>query len=196
MRVITENNEDALSRIDTSMNISASIHISNLPNSNPAELYNFRDSYKEELLKWVQKAVGYLFFFILLQLSNSLIIPIYISILPLFLLDFKVLLTSYLRSRGGLSKRFFLSAPAITQYCSIVFKVILIYYLGVNLFEPFFFLVPVFVTCCIDFWNRVPKTFECKYLTWLVLFYLDRIDKQVHFARSDFKRFTCKAWSH
>ena len=69
MRTITEVDETNSSNIGTSINIIASMNISAIPDNISESLQLSSQVYREELINWLQIALSYLFFFVILQLS-------------------------------------------------------------------------------------------------------------------------------
>ena len=159
MRVITELNESTSSRVDTSMNLNLSEVI---------DPQIFINSYREELLKWLQKAIAYFFFFILLQLSFILPIPRSLSLFPLFCLDLQKLFSLYISLNFNSVWRYFLVKEVVHQVCSITFKVMLMLCINIKSFSVFSLIAPVFITSVYDFIHKASRDNECTYLTWLV----------------------------
>lgn len=125
------------------------------------------DVYKSELKFWIQRAISYLFFFILLQFSNLGYFNFSYSLIPLFALDLKILLSKLL-SKNSKFPLVMLNSVFVHQICSIVFKTELIMYWATKSFNPMVLLVPIIFLLFSQFLNKPEKNKSCKYLVWLV----------------------------
>ena len=154
------------------MNMNETIH--SIPNMNLSEIildpYDVKQSYKEEILAWVKRAIGYFFCCILVQLAILHYIPAYISLLPLIFLDCVLLYQSSSKTPSFRIIKYLLSVSTIHQLCSLTIKIMLSIYLGLLPFSKYLFVIPLMITCFFDLMNRVPKDQECRYLTWLVTY--------------------------
>jgi hypothetical protein len=159
MNQVTENEDQSESRIDTVMSLS----LGNREMQDPALVY------KGELIKWVNKGVVYLFFFLFLQTSIVTDIAWTVSLVPLFYSDFKILSKNFTLSRNQPLYKYLLAKDVVHQFCSAIFKIMLVFHIHVDHFYSVFLIVPVSVTCIYDIISRAPSVHECEYMTWLVL---------------------------
>ena len=159
MNEISEPDEDSSSRIGTTMNLDLS----------DPPLVLSQTIYKEELQKWVQKSIAYTFFFVFLQLWKSLSLPFFLSFIPLLWLDCQIFVNAYLFNRTALW-RIFLTKQVIHQVCSITFKILLVIYYYFKPFKALIIVIPIIITSLYDLFISSPKLYQCKYMTWTVLF--------------------------
>lgn len=126
------------------------------------------ENYKEELTNWMHKGVAYMFFFIILTLTELIEIPSTLCMIPLFMLDIKIAIAKIIQLKKESIFRILFSKTIIHQLCSIVFKIMILIHMYKFRFRLMYLTVPIVVTSIYDIIQRVPKEQECKYLSWLV----------------------------
>lgn len=141
----------------TSVNISENLNSEN------------EETYKVIIKTWIERAIGYCLFFIILQVSLLTTIPSTLSLLPLILLDLKILVFKYLFDRPERILRFIFSKEILHQMFSLTFKTLLIIYSTWHLFSALYIPIPVLLAFLNQYFHKIDKTHECKYLSWLVI---------------------------
>lgn len=160
----TENNE-VIARNSTISQIS-----NTSSNTHLIQTVENEETYKAELQIWIQRAAAYLIFFIILQISILTSLPNDLALVPLMVLDIKILIFEYLYSKYGNLFKFLISKNVLHQVCSFVFKLMLVIYNNSHIYSAFIILIPVFLAFLNQFLHKIDKTQECRYLAWLVIY--------------------------
>jgi hypothetical protein len=126
------------------------------------------ETYKAELQLWMQRGSAYLFFFIILQISILTALPKDLSLIPLMILDLKILFFGYFYSIQTNLFRFLLSKDTLHQIFSFIFKSMLLLYKNFHFFNAMMIPIPIFFAFLNQFFHKIDKTQECRYLAWLV----------------------------
>jgi len=158
MNVVTDV-EDATARRNTVTSIAISENL-NAENE---------ETYKEIIKIWIERAIGYCLFFIILQASILTSIPSILTLAPLILLDLKILVFKYLFDKPERIFRFIFSKEILHQVFSLAFKTLLIIYITCHIFSALFIPIPVLLAFLNQYFQKIDKTHECKYLSWLVI---------------------------
>jgi hypothetical protein len=125
--------------------------------------------FREELIDWVQRAVAYLFFFILFQATLIIQTPPDSALIPLFALDIKNLVFLYCSKRYPTCFKRLSSQESINQLSSIAFKTLILVHKNSKSFNALFLISPIGISVIYHFVFKVSKSGECRYLTWLVI---------------------------
>ena len=128
------------------------------------------ETYKAELLIWMQRASAYLLFFIILQICMLASLTYDLSLIPLMILDIKILIFAYMYSKHNNLFKFLISKDVLHQVFSFVFKSMLILYHNLHLYSALMIPIPVFLAFLNQFFHKIDKTHECRYLVWLVIY--------------------------
>lgn len=128
------------------------------------------ETYKAIIKTWVQRAVAYCVFFIIAQISVLTPTPPILSLVPLLILDVKILVFKYLYERPARLIYFIFSKEVIHQIFSLAFKILLIIYCLSHAFSALYIPIPVLLAFLNQYFQKIEKTQECKYLSWLVSF--------------------------
>ncbi|OMJ66572.1 hypothetical protein SteCoe_36534 [Stentor coeruleus] len=165
MNAITESDERTTSRISGIMNLPTDVN--DPTESQDPEL--LKGIFKEELTNWIFKGFAYMFFFLILSIATILELPLTISMLPLFILDFKITISKSIQLKKDSIFKILISKTIIHQLCSITFKTMILIYIYKIRFRAVYLIVPIAITSIFDLIQRIPKLHECKYLSWLII---------------------------
>lgn len=128
------------------------------------------ETYKAIIKTWMQRAVAYCLFFIIAQISILTPTPPVLSLIPLIALDIKILVFKYLYERPARIIKFIFCKEVIHQIFSLAFKILLIIYSLSHAFSALYIPIPVLLAFLNQYFQKIEKTQECRYLSWLVIF--------------------------
>ena len=125
--------------------------------------------FKEELIDWIQRAVAYLLFFTLFQVTIIIKTPPDSALIPLFVYDIKILVFLYCSRRYPTVLKRVFSLESMNQLCSIAFKTLVLVHKNSKSFNALFLTIPIGISLAYHLIFKVSKIRECHYLTWLVI---------------------------